>query len=57
VKAFGDSHLVVQHVLEEYQCLDGTLNSYLEKCWDIIHSFGESTFGTYLGLRIVELTI
>jgi hypothetical protein len=25
VKAFGDSHLVVQHVLEEYQCLDGTL--------------------------------
>jgi ribonuclease HI len=32
VKAFGDSQLVVQHVLEEYQCLDGTLNSYLEKC-------------------------
>jgi hypothetical protein len=30
VKAFGDSQLVFQHVLEEYQCLDGTLNSYLE---------------------------
>jgi hypothetical protein len=28
-------------VLEEYQCFDGTLNSYLEKCWDIIHSFDE----------------
>jgi hypothetical protein len=28
-------------VLEEYQCFDGTLNSYLEKCWSIIHSFDE----------------
>jgi ribonuclease HI len=32
VKTFGDSQLVVQHVLEEYQSFDGTLNSYLEKC-------------------------
>jgi hypothetical protein len=30
VNAFGDSQLVVQQILEEYQCLDGTLNSYLE---------------------------
>jgi hypothetical protein len=28
-------------VLKEYQCFDGTLNSYLEKCWGIIHSFDE----------------
>jgi hypothetical protein len=41
VKAFGDSQLVVQHVLEEYQCFDGTQNSYLEKYWGIIHSFDE----------------
>jgi hypothetical protein len=41
VKAFGDSQLVVQQVLGEYQCLDGTLNVYLEKCWDIIDSFDE----------------
>jgi hypothetical protein len=41
VKAFGDSQLVVQQMLEEYQCFDGTLNSYLEKCWGIIHSFDE----------------
>jgi ribonuclease HI len=41
VKAFGDSQLVVQQVLEEYQRFDGTLNSYLEKCWGIIHSFDE----------------
>jgi hypothetical protein len=39
VKAFGDSQLVVQQPLEEYQCLDDTLNSYLEKCRGIIHSF------------------
>ena len=41
VKVFGDSQLVVQHILEEYRCLDGTLNSYLEKCWDIIRPFDE----------------
>jgi ribonuclease HI len=41
VKALGDSQLVVQQVLEKYQCLDGTLNSYLEKCCSIIHSFDE----------------
>jgi hypothetical protein len=41
VNAFGDSQLVVQQILKEYQCLDGTLNNYLEKCWDIIYSFDE----------------
>jgi hypothetical protein len=41
VKAFDDSQLVVQQVLEEYQCFDGTLNSYLEKCWGIIYSLDE----------------
>jgi ribonuclease HI len=41
VKTFGDSQLVVQQILEEYQCLDGILNIYLEKCWGIIHSFDE----------------
>jgi ribonuclease HI len=41
VNAFGDSQLVVQQVLEEYQCFDGTLNSYLQNCWGIIHAFDE----------------
>jgi ribonuclease HI len=36
VKVFSDSQLVVQQILEEYQCLDGTLNGYLERCCDII---------------------
>jgi ribonuclease HI len=39
VKVFGDFQLFVQQILEEYQCIDYTLNSYLENCWDIIHSF------------------
>jgi ribonuclease HI len=39
VKVFGDSQLVVQQMLEEYQCLDGILNYYLERCWDIVRSF------------------
>jgi hypothetical protein len=57
VNAFGDSRLVVQQILEEYRCLDGTINSYLQKCWDIIHFLTNSTFGLYLGFRIAELTI
>jgi hypothetical protein len=41
VKVFGDSQLVIQQVLGEYQCFNGTLNSYLERCWDIFHSLDE----------------
>ena len=41
VQAFGDSQLVVQQVSGEFQCFDGILNSYLERCWDIIRSFDE----------------
>jgi ribonuclease HI len=41
MKVFGDSQLIVQKNLEEYQCLDATLNGYLERCWDIIQSFDE----------------
>jgi ribonuclease HI len=41
VKVFGDSQLVVQQILEEYQCLYGTSNGYLERCWDTIRSFDE----------------
>jgi ribonuclease HI len=41
VKTSDDSQLVVQKILEEYQCLYGTLNSYLVKYWSIIHSFDE----------------
>jgi hypothetical protein len=41
VEAFGDSLLIVYQVSEMYQCLDGSLNAYLDKCLDIIARFDE----------------
>jgi ribonuclease HI len=41
VEAFGDSLLVVHQVSGNYQCLDGLLNAYLDKCLDIILRFDE----------------
>jgi hypothetical protein len=35
-EAFGDSLLVVQQVSHECQCLEGSLNAYLDKCLDVI---------------------
>jgi ribonuclease HI len=31
VEAFADSLLIVQQVSRKYQCLDGSLNAYLDK--------------------------
>jgi ribonuclease HI len=36
VEAFGDSLLIVQQVSGECQCLEGSLNTYLDKCLDVI---------------------
>jgi ribonuclease HI len=36
VKAFGNSLLVVHQVSGECQCLEGSLNAYLDKCQDVI---------------------
>jgi hypothetical protein len=36
VEAFGDSLLVVQQVSGECQCLEGSVNAYLDKCLDVI---------------------
>jgi len=36
IDAFGDSLLVVQQIKGEFQCFDGLLNSYLDRCLDII---------------------
>jgi ribonuclease HI len=41
VEAFGDSLLVVHQVSRKYQCLDGSLNAYVDKCLDIIARFDE----------------
>jgi hypothetical protein len=39
VDVFGDSNLIVQQIRGNSQCLDGVLNSYWDKCLDIIKLF------------------
>jgi ribonuclease HI len=41
VEAFGDSLLIVHQVSGKYQCLDGSLNAYLDKHLDVIARFDE----------------
>ena len=41
VEVFGDSLLFVQQVSKVWQCYNGSLNAYLDKCLDIISSFDE----------------
>jgi ribonuclease HI len=41
VEAYGDSLLVVQQVSKVCQCLNGSLNTYLDKCLDIISCMKE----------------
>jgi hypothetical protein len=43
VEAFGDSLLVIQQVVDVYQCFDGSLNLYLDKCLEIIAIFYDFT--------------
>jgi ribonuclease HI len=43
VEAFGDSLLVVQQIVGTFQCLDGSLNAYLDKCLEIIVLFDDFT--------------
>jgi ribonuclease HI len=39
VDVFGDTNLTVQQIKGDSQCLDGVLNSYRDKCLDIIKLF------------------
>jgi ribonuclease HI len=43
VEAFGDSLLVVQQIAGTFQCLDRSLNAYLDKCLEIIALFNDFT--------------
>jgi ribonuclease HI len=43
IEAFGDSLLVVQQIADTFQCLDGSLNAYLDKCLEIIALFNDFT--------------
>jgi ribonuclease HI len=39
VDVFGDTNLIMQQIREDSQCLDGVLNSYRDRCLDIIKLF------------------
>jgi hypothetical protein len=39
VDVFGDSNLIVQQIRGESQCLYGVLNSYWDRCLDIVKLF------------------
>jgi ribonuclease HI len=43
VEAFGDSLLVMQQIASTFQCLDESLNAYLDKCLKIITLFDNFT--------------
>jgi ribonuclease HI len=43
VEAFSDLLLVVQQVTGVFQCFDGSLNAYLDKCLEIIALFDDFT--------------
>jgi hypothetical protein len=43
VEAFGDLLLVMQQIIGTFQCLDGSLNAYLDKCLEIIALFDDFT--------------
>jgi hypothetical protein len=43
VEAFGDSLLVVQQIAGTFQYLDGSLNTYIDKCLEIIVLFDDFT--------------
>jgi hypothetical protein len=50
---FGDSNLIVQQIKGDSQCLDGVLNSYRDKCLDIIKLFDTFSSSIFLRRRIV----
>jgi ribonuclease HI len=43
VEAFSDSLLVMQQIASVFQCFDGSLNAYLDKCLEIIALFDNFT--------------
>jgi hypothetical protein len=43
VEAFGDLLLVMQRVVDVFQCFDGLLNAYLDKYLEIIDLFDDFT--------------
>jgi hypothetical protein len=56
-EAFGDLLLVVQEVVGVFQCFDGSLNAYLDKCLEIISLFDILLCSMFPGMKIQWQTI
>jgi hypothetical protein len=56
-RCFWDSLLVVQHFKGEFPCLDGSLNSYLDRCLKTVKSLDTFTILKYLEMKVLELII
>jgi hypothetical protein len=52
VEAFGDSLLVVQQIAGTFQCLDGSLNTYLDKHLGIIALLMILIYNMFPGMKI-----
>jgi hypothetical protein len=52
VEAFGDSLLVVQQIAGTFQCLDGSLNTYLDKRLGIIALLMILIYNMFPGMKI-----
>jgi hypothetical protein len=57
VDVFRDSNLIVQQVRGDSQCLDGVLNSYRDRCLDIIKFLTRLALSIYIGKRIGGLIV
>jgi hypothetical protein len=57
VEAFDNSLLVVQQVVGVYQCLDGSLNAYIDTCLEIIALFDDLLCTMFIGIKVQWQTI
>jgi hypothetical protein len=52
VEAFSDSLLVMQQIVGVFQCFDGSINAYLDKCLEIIALLMILLCSMFLGMKI-----
>jgi ribonuclease HI len=57
VEAFGDSLLVVQQIAGVFQCFNGSLNAYLDKCLKLLLSSMILLCSMLTGIKIHWRTI
>jgi hypothetical protein len=52
VEGFDDSLLVVQQIIGVFQCFNGSLNDYLNKCLEIIILLMILLYNIFSGMKI-----